>query len=324
MNKEMIKQYLSENPGAGRYQLSQKFGIPEHAARKIKEEYLIEQSVRANILVNKEISEKDVAEFLNNQYNLSKDKIIELLKPEKKTIKSIGDSNISSFKLGIIGDTHLNDNSCAIDELHDYYRICHEEGVEHVVHAGDLTAGGGVYKGMEYDLTYHGYTAQLESTEQNYPNIPGITTWVISGNHDLSFKQSNGAHFLSALSDKRGDIVWIGDYDATVTVNGVSVGLHHGAGNSAYSLSYKIQKYIEKIGGGQKPQIYVLGHYHATMSMLYRNIHCYLPGCFQKPNDFSVRLGLPNLIAGYIVEIKTLDDEMRSIRSIKNDLITYY
>lgn len=319
-NNQKVIDYIRDNPQVGRKKLSELFGITESTARYLKVAALgiLEQNE------SNSITERDVARFLKKR-GLSIDAVINILTPQKYSQKVIGDKYVKEFSIGIIGDTHLCDKACAMDELYDYYDKCKKAGVEHIVHAGDLTAGINVYKGMEYDLSVHGFADQLKYIEEYYPKVEGITTHVISGNHDLSFKQTAGANIVEEVSNRREDIKWIGDYDATILINGVSIGLHHGAGGSAaYSISYRLQKYIEKIGAGQKPQIYVLGHYHAAMTMFYRNLHCFLPGCWQKPNDFSVRLGLPNMICGYISHLKIENDEHRSIRSISNELISYY
>jgi predicted phosphodiesterase len=320
MVEQDIKQYIINNPGVGRLKIAELFGITESRARYLKVEAL------AGLMheETKPLTEKEVAKFLKQEKGLSIDDVINLLTPGKQHIRDIGDSGITEFTIGVIGDTHLCDKACALDELHDFYGKCKEQGVQHIVHAGDLVAGHAVYRGIEFDLLAHGFSDQKKYAVDNYPKIPGITTHVISGNHDLSFKQTAGANIVEAISQERDDINWIGDYDATVLINGVSIGCHHGGGSPTVQISYKIQKYVDRMAGGTKPQIYVLGHYHSTMALYYRSINCYLPGCWQKPNDFSVRFGLPNLIGGYIVHIKTLNDSRHSIRSIKSELISYY
>lgn len=126
------------------------------------------------------------------------------------------------------------------------------------------------------------------------------------------------------IAQARADLVYLGLYDATVTLNGVSIGLHHGDGGNAYAISYKLQKFVEKIGAGQKPQIYVLGHYHDALYMFYRNIHCFLPGCWQRPNDFSVRKGFPNMLGGWFVDMEVADDEHNSITDLTMKFIPFY
>ena len=247
-----------------------------------------------------------------------------LLQPKPVKVKVKQPRRGKFYKFGIIGDTHICDKSCALTELHDFYKRCEKEGIKEILHAGDIVAGSGrVYPGQAQDLTVFGFDDQLEYVNKNYPRFGG-KTYFINGNHDLSYRIDAGANFGSALAHLRSDLVFLGDYDATVTLNGVKIGLHHGAGGASYATSYKLQKYLEKIGAGQKPQIYVLGHYHTTLSMFYRNIHAFLPGCFQKPNDFSVRLGLPNTVGGWIIEVEVDDDRYHTILSLKSQYVAYY
>lgn len=44
--------------------------------------------------------------------------------------------------------------------------------------------------------------------------------------------------------------------------------------------SYKLQKYVNSLGGGDKPHIIIEGHFHKACYMFYRNIHCIDAGCF--------------------------------------------
>jgi predicted phosphodiesterase len=317
MNHKEIIEYIKSNPEVGRRNLSKMFGISQYTAEKIKKECVPEQYMK------KSITEKDVAKFLKER-GLSEKSVIELLTPNQYSPRIIGNESIKEFSIGIIGDTHLCDKACALDELHDFYHKCKESGVEHVVHAGDVTAGIRVYPGQEFDLIYHGFSEQLKHVIESYPQIDGITTHVIAGNHDLSFKQHAGASFVEEVSNKRNDIEWVGDYAANISINGISIRLHHGDGGVGYAASYRLQRNVEAFESGEKPQIYVLGHYHRTLAMFIRNVHSYMPGCWQRPTDFSIRKGLPNQICGYIAHVKTLNDNRNSIRSISSEIITYY
>ncbi len=317
MNHKEIIEYIKSNPEVGRRNLAKIFGISEYTAEKLKKECVPEQYVK------KSITEKDVAKFLKER-GLSKKSVIELLTPNQYSPRIIGNESIKEFSIGIIGDTHLCDKACALDELHDFYHKCKESGVEHIVHAGDVTAGIRVYPGQEFDLIYHGFSEQLKHVIESYPQIDGITTHVIAGNHDLSFKQHAGASFVEEVSKKRNDIEWVGDYAANISINGISIRLHHGDGGVGYAASYRLQRNVEAFESGEKPQIYVLGHYHRTLAMFIRNVHSYMPGCWQRPTDFSIRKGLPNQICGYIAHVKTLNDNRNSIRSISSEIITYY
>ena len=49
----------------------------------------------------------------------------------------------------------------------------------------------------------------------------------------------------------------------------------------AYALSYKIQKMVEAMSGGEKPNILAVGHYHKLEMFPYRNVQCFQTGTFQ-------------------------------------------
>ena len=57
--------------------------------------------------------------------------------------------------------------------------------------------------------------------------------------------------------------------------------LRHPIDGTAYANSYKPQKMIDAMQGGEKPNILAIGHYHKMEYMLYRNIHAFQTGCFQ-------------------------------------------
>jgi predicted phosphodiesterase len=198
------------------------------------------------------------------------------------------------------------------------------EGITEVVHAGDLTAGMNVYAGQYNDLKAHGFDDQLQYCIDNYPKQKGISTYFIDGNHDESFKKQAGISFGERLAEKRKDLVYLGLFAGDIELNGVKIKLQHGGGGASYAKSYKIQKYAENIGGGMKPQVYVLGHYHTSLYMSYRNMHCLLPGCWQRPNDFSIRLGLPNTVGGWIITLDVADDEHNSIDCFGCRFVQYY
>lgn len=314
-NYDEIIAFIKENPDAGRRVISREFGISERQAMDMKK--IIYPNVG-----KPQVTQREIMQYLRER-GISKDAIDDLLIPKKYSPRIIGNKNIREFKLGIIADTHLCDKACALDELHDFYEYCSESGVQDIINAGDVVAGIRVYRGQEFDLVAHGFKDQLDYAVKYYPKIDGITTHVVSGNHDMSFKVRAGVNFVEALSKEREDVKWIGDYDADIVVNGVRIKAGHGDHGTPYSVSYRLQKRLEKMGT-PLPQIYILGHYHTALTMMYQNVHAYLPGCWQKPNDFSIRKGLPNMIGGYIAHIKVENDENNTIKSIKNELVAYY
>jgi len=71
----------------------------------------------------------------------------------------------------------------------------------------------------------------------------------------------------------------------------------HPDGGSSYAISYKSQKIIESLEGGHKPNVLLIGHFHKSEYIFYRNIHCIQAGTlegqtkFMKGNHLSAHKG---------------------------------
>jgi hypothetical protein len=98
--------------------------------------------------------------------------------------------------------------------------------------------------------------------------------------------------------------------------------LRHPWDGGSYAISYKPQKMIESISGGDKPNIIGVGHYHKSLYMEYRNVHAFLTGTFQAQTPFMKGKGLAAHMGGWIVEIQV--DDKGTISRIKPEFIPYY
>ncbi|MBW3021601.1 metallophosphoesterase, partial [Candidatus Woesearchaeota archaeon] len=95
-------------------------------------------------------------------------------------------------KIAIVSDTHGSSEATRYDLLEKFYQKCKEEGVTEVYHCGDITDGIGVYKGQENQLEEWGVDKQAAAVIAKYPKIKGITTYFITGNHDLKALNQTG------------------------------------------------------------------------------------------------------------------------------------
>ena len=73
-----------------------------------------------------------------------------------------------------VSDTHLNSKYQQLTHLKDTYDIFRHEGVEFVLHSGDITAGKGMYRGQEYEVINLGADEQCDYIVNNYPKIPNV------------------------------------------------------------------------------------------------------------------------------------------------------
>src|ERR1700752_2510415 len=186
------------------------------------------------------------------------------------------------IRFGVVSDTHLCSKHCALDELHLAYDYFEREGIAEVLHAGDLAAGGGIFKGQHKEITHHTFEDQRDFAVEHYPKRTGITTRIIGGNHDLEGDfGAVGADPVKGVAHLRPDFDYLGPYSAWLELaNGAHVHLLHGKGGMSYSFSYKMQKLCEAYGAGRKPAALLLGPFHVQGSLEARGIQGLFPACF--------------------------------------------
>lgn len=201
-----------------------------------------------------------------------------------------------NYLVGVVSDTHICSKSERLDLLHSAYHIMKRAGITDVWHAGDIVDGNKVYKGQEFQLKRIGVDEQADYCVANYPRARGITTHFIAGNHDVSFWDREGIDVCRLISERRDDMDYLGQYYARIRLKGgCNVDLVHGRGGFSYAVSYPMQRFVNELEGGSKPNILIMGHFHRTLYMVHRNIHNLLPGAFQDQNDYTRRRGLqPN------------------------------
>lgn len=214
---------------------------------------------------------------------------------------------------GLISDTHLGSKFERLDALEAMYDRFQQAGVQTVFHVGDLTDGGGVYRGQEFEQNVIGQHAQIEYANKKYPKRSGIQTIAISGNHDLKAYEHGGADPLTQIAHVRKDITYIGQYSARVQMgDDIYMDMLHPMGSQSYALSYKAQRQINAMNPEDLPNILVTGHYHCAFNMTYRGIDFVQVPCFKDPSlQFEKRLGLVSCIGGWIIEGKSNGETVR-------------
>ena len=98
--------------------------------------------------------------------------------------------------------------------------------------------------------------------------------------------------------------------------------LRHPWDGSAYAISYKIQKHVDAMSGGEKPNIFAVGHYHKAEYIFYRNVHCFQSATFCAQTNFMRGKGLAAHMGGWIIDIDV--DERGYIQKIIPQLIPFY
>jgi predicted phosphodiesterase len=191
------------------------------------------------------------------------------------------------------------------------YATFEKEGITTVFDCGDLTAGWKVYHGQEMELTHFGQDEQIDYVIKSHPRRKGITTFAISGNHDLKEYERGGADPLVQIEHCRDDIVYLGQLSANVKLTeGVTLEMLHPGGTYPYALSYKAQRDINNRQPNQLPDILAYGHYHGAFYMYYRGIHFIQAPTFKNQGLWERRMGLNPVVGGWIVEAAVYGDRI--------------
>jgi predicted phosphodiesterase len=205
----------------------------------------------------------------------------EILKSKITPTKSkFHDHTILGYsKIGIISDTHIGSNKFDENLFALAGKTFRENKVDAVYHAGDILEGMSGRDGNIYELDYMGFSKQIGYAVKLWKKyFKGLKTFAITGNHDLWFKIRNnsGIDAGEELENRLGKDIfeYLGESEANVKLGPKTImKLFHPNDGTAYTVSYKLQKLIESLESGRKPNILIEGHYHKALYMFYRNIH---------------------------------------------------
>lgn len=232
------------------------------------------------------------------------------------------------YRIGIVADTQICSKYQQMTLLHDAYKDFDERQVDFILHAGDLDDGQDMYRGHHNEIFKHGADDHRDYIVENYPTSKrGRKTYVIGGQHDFCWYKQNGYNIVSAICEKRKDLVYRGFFDAKFKIKGLEVGLHHPGGGVAYARSYKIQKYIENMVGfiasipsATAPILQLFGHWHIPCHLpLYMGVDAVSLPCFQSQTPYLAEKGLMPVVGYAIAEIYL--DKDNNLTSTKIDFI---
>lgn len=179
------------------------------------------------------------------------------------------------FKFGYYGDPHMGEK-----HFHEQLwkiMISHfrHEGVRTVYSVGDNLEGMSGRPGHIYELAHIGATAQLNYASSMFGLAKDLSFYLIDGNHDQWFKEKGNIGLVAGaeLARRNSNVHFLGEWEARITLApNVEMLLFHGNDGTAYADSYKIQKLIESLEGGKKPNIILSGHYHKQIAIFRRNV----------------------------------------------------
>jgi len=257
----------------------------EQISEKLEEQHGVSRSpkaIKTHLTWHPKQSDSAEKELLK-QNELLRRQLVQLL-PRQQYCLSIYSGEVIRF--GVVSDTHmasLYENQNLLEHSYDLFE---QEGISKVFHAGDMCDGEKMHRGQEYEIHKHGSDAQVAYCIENYPCRDSIETKFITGSHDLSFFKRSGTDIGERIAEKREDMEYLGPEEANVKLESpegeATLRIIHPMGGTAYALSYHPQRYIERIPGGEKPNIIICGHYHKSEHLPnYRNVEFFQAGCIE-------------------------------------------
>lgn len=245
--------------------------------------------------------------------------IVQNFEPSTVNLEWSGNQKI---RFGLIGDTHINSKFTQLTYLHKFYDECKRQDIIDIYHSGDIDEGEQMRPGHQYECYMQGADEHVNEICRVYPNN-GIKTHFITGNHDSSTMKRCGYNIGTTIAQKRPDMEYLGQDCAIVYLTpNCSMELRHPWDGSSYAISYKSQKMMDALSGGEKPNILAIGHYHKSEYLFYRNIHCFQTGTFCGQTPFMKGKGLAAHMGGWIIDIDV--DEQGYIQKITPQLIPFY
>jgi predicted phosphodiesterase len=244
--------------------------------------------------MSKSIKPSDLEKVLN-KHNISKKELDIILTQNKtgnpyehKDIK-LGKNNIS---FGIISDTHIGHKKYNSNYLDFAVKQFNKEKVDFVTHCGDITDGCYLSRpGQIYELNHLGADNQVNAALEELVKIEQ-PLYFISGNHENNtfynlVGYDIGKKIEQDLKNKNKNVTYLGrDSGKLILPCKASIELSHPQTGNSYALSYRLQKTIDALTGGEKPSVFIQGHTHKAFYMFYRNIHAIQAGTLQDQSGF--------------------------------------
>lgn len=223
--------------------------------------------------------------------------------------------------IGVTGDTQFGSKYQQPTIFKTVYEMFDKEHVDFVIHMGDLVDGIKMYRGHDQEIFLHSADEQADYTLNIYPERKEYKTYIISGNHDLSFKKIAGYDIVKHICAQRDDLVYKGELGAhTFKVKNLTFDLIHPSGGVPYAKSYRIQKVIEGAIGDVIarlrvtkdlsiiPHFMLLGHLHIANYTPHIGIDGFMVPCMQAQTPYLVAKGLMPEVGCYIIHVYCDDD----------------
>ena len=188
-----------------------------------------------------------------------------------------------------VSDTHYGSLADRPDIMRSIYSECDQRGIDSIFCAGDFTDG--YYPKRPEYVAHQKITnpqAMIDYVKNAHPYSKYIKFYTIGGNHDESFKKTEGIDIIKEISKDREDIIYLGPNCADIIVGKTKLRIYHGYGNKK-NLYERTKKYYSSLE--DKPDILQLGHIHRSFYAKFDETYVFQTSSLIDLADFAKKRG---------------------------------
>lgn len=322
--EELFDYYITQENSSN--ELVKHFGCSRRTIFRKLKEYGISKTKTQEIPI-----EDNSLEKLLKKHNIDEDQLNLILKstkgkvnPNRYTTRRL-DFNQPHVKFTVISDLHLGHNKYRPDILEHAIENSKRQGSEFYLIPGDILEGMSGREGHVYELSHMGATNQLNYGLEQLSKIDKqIYAITATNSHDgwFSSKNNMGYEVGPELERRLENFNFLGYDEADLVLdNGIKIKMTHPGDGTAYAVSYKAQKYLNALPGGQKPDILLQGHYHKAMYMFYRNVHHFDAGTLCDQTIFMKKKQTPAMTGYWIIDAWAGE---KGVDRIKSEFVPFW
>ena len=250
-----------------------------------------------------------------------------LKKPHSKYYEKHIDFPDKHTKFLVIADPHMGHKEYKHDLKQKAAADARRQNCDFGLNIGDTVEGMSGIEGHVYELDYIGYTAQVDFFAKEFHFGMPMYSIEAQDSHSGWYhnKGNAGVEIGKELDKKAKDYKFIGyDEQDLILDNGLKIRLRHPGGGTAYAISYKLQKYINSISGGNKPHMIFEGHFHKSMQMFDRNIHAFESGTLCGQTNFMKKIGTPAHMGYWMIDVYMHKQKSKGLERVVSQWIPYF
>ncbi len=274
--------------------------------------------------------DEDILKVIKKQ-NLSPKEASLVIKNLKKPKGKYYEKKISfpdkHIKFLVFADSHMGHKGYSHDLKQKMRSDAKRQGCEFGLNVGDTIEGMSGREGHIYELDHIGYSAQVDFFAKEFHFGMPIYSIEAQDSHSGWYhnKGNAGVEIGKELERRAKDYVFIGYNEQDLVLdNGLKIRLRHPGGGTAYAISYKMQKYVNSITGGDKPNMIFQGHFHKSMQMMYRNRVCFESGTLCAQTPFMKKIGTPAHMGYWIIDAYMNKQKNKGLERIISQWVPYF